>query len=167
MKWNDMPIPDRQTSWLSPTSYQWGLKKPPRTKYSIEDAFRDCSLSATKPKHKRYPQVLHSWMLHTCRKDDPPPCSDGFHRARRRTPCRYVTTVPLAILLPNVPLLSQAPGFYPQQAYQGSTRPWEKKKEGKPMWAEKKKKKRRGSRMQDRTLRNWFVQSDRQGKRFR
>lgn len=90
------------------------------------------------------PQVLHSWMLHTCSKRDPPPCSEGFHRTRRVTVCRYVATIPLAILLPNVCLLSQAPGFIPCKpirAQQGL-----KKKEGKWVRAEKKR-----DRMQDRT----------------
>lgn len=62
------------------------------------------------------------WVPHTCSKGDPPPCSEGFHRARRRTPCRYVATVPLAILLQNVPLLSQLAGFIPSKpirAYRG------------------------------------------------
>ena len=42
--------------------------------------------------HKLYvtpdPQVLHRWAPSTRSEGNPPPCSDGFHRARRRTPCR-------------------------------------------------------------------------------
>lgn len=106
-----------------------------------------------KPNVTPEPQVLPSRMLPTYsikRKKsgggDPPPCSEGFHRASRRTPSRYVAAVPLAILLPNVPLVSRAPGFIPSKpirTQQGL------KKEGGKMSECKKKRKRKGGGLQD------------------
>lgn len=120
-----------------PSPDQVRLSKP-NILQKMQSAVRDCALPATKPKH----DLFHRCCTAGCRKDDPPPCNAGFHRARRRTPCRYVTTVPLAILLSNVPLLSQAPGFIPSKpirAQRGLRR------EGGKTSVSREKKKKRGA----------------------